>query len=128
MPAAPAALSAALDLSVIVPRYNEQENLRELVDRLSAILELFRVRYEIILIEDKSRDDTRAVIRELMAARPAVVGVFHDRNGGISRRVAQRPGGGALTAGRHHGRSDRPLFPRAGLPTVSPTCGRASSS
>ena len=82
--AAPDTRSAALDLSVIVPCYNEQENLLELVDRLSAILELFRIRYEIILIDDKSRDNTRAVIRELMATRPSVVGVFHDQNGGIA--------------------------------------------
>jgi phenylacetate-CoA ligase len=81
---APNAPSGDLDLSIIVPCYNEEENLRLLVERFLAILEIFRIRAEIILIDDKSRDRTRAVIQELEASCPAVVGVFHDENRGIS--------------------------------------------
>ncbi len=73
-----------LDLSIIVPCYNEEQNLRELVERMTSILELFRIRAEIILVDDQSRDNTRAVIRELMAVHPAVVGVFHEENRGIA--------------------------------------------
>ena len=74
----------ALDLSVIVPCYNEEGNLRELVERLSASLTLFGIGAEIILVDDQSSDGTRALIGELQARCSAVVGVFHDRNRGIS--------------------------------------------
>ncbi len=81
---APDARAQALDLSIIVPCYNEEENLRQLVERLTAILGLFGIRAEIILIDDKSRDRTREVIRELAAACPDVVGVYHEENRGIA--------------------------------------------
>jgi phenylacetate-CoA ligase len=72
------------DLSIIVPCYNEEGNLRELVARFREILELFRIRAEIILVDDASRDGTRAVIEEQSASQPGVVGVFHEQNRGIA--------------------------------------------
>jgi glycosyltransferase involved in cell wall biosynthesis len=72
------------DLSVIVPCYNEEANLRPLVERLGAVLDLFRIRAELVLVDDASRDGTRAVIQELMRGPVPVVGVFHDRNQGIA--------------------------------------------
>jgi phenylacetate-CoA ligase len=76
--------TGGLDLSIIVPCYNEEANLRELVGRLVSTLDLFQIRAEIILIDDKSRDGSRAVIQELAAAHPAVVAVFHPENRGIA--------------------------------------------
>ena len=73
------------ELSIIVPCFNEEGNLRELVRRLGAAFELHRTRCEVILVDDRSRDGTRAVIEELVAARPGqVVGVFHGVNEGLA--------------------------------------------
>jgi phenylacetate-CoA ligase len=73
------------DLSVIVPCYNEEANLVELVTRFLTIFDLFRVRVEIILVDDCSKDGTRGVIGALAERHPAVVvPVFHDENRGIS--------------------------------------------
>ena len=80
----PPAQDADLDLSIIVPCFNEEGNLRELVARLREILELFRVRAEIILIDDQSRDGTRALIQELAGTVPGVAGVYHEQNQGIA--------------------------------------------
>ena len=77
--------AAGLDLSVIVPCYNEEANLDELVTRFVTILDLFRIRAEIILVDDCSRDATRRVIEELERRHAdTVVGVFHEQNQGIS--------------------------------------------
>lgn len=73
----------APQLSVIVPCFNEEGNIRELVRRLSPALELFGIRAEIILVDDKSGDDSAAVIRECARDGRDVVGVFHERNQGI---------------------------------------------
>jgi glycosyltransferase involved in cell wall biosynthesis len=70
-------------LSVIVPCFNEESNLRELVDRLEAVFALHSLPVEILLVDDASRDGTWALIRELAAARPSVHGLHHDTNRGI---------------------------------------------
>jgi phenylacetate-CoA ligase len=73
------------DLSVIVPCYNEEANLAELVARFLAIFDLFRVHVEIVLVDDCSKDGTRAVIEALAKRHPEiVVPVFHTENRGIS--------------------------------------------
>ena len=74
-----------VDLSVIVPCFNEELNIPELTQRLLRTFEVGGFRGEIVLVDDGSRDGTAKVIREKMAAHPeAVRGVFHITNLGIS--------------------------------------------
>jgi phenylacetate-CoA ligase len=73
----------APELSLIVPCYNEEGNLRELVDRLSSVFKLFGMHAEIVLVDDLSKDGTRALIQKLAAEHPFVTGVYHERNQGI---------------------------------------------
>jgi phenylacetate-CoA ligase len=70
-------------LSIIVPCYNEEANLPELVRRTRETLALHRLPGEILLIDDCSRDGTRAVIESLARAHPEVRGLYHDENRGI---------------------------------------------
>ena len=70
-------------LSIIVPCFNEEGNLRELVRRTQEILGIYHLPAEIILVDDKSRDGTRALIEDLSRERPDVRGAFHDVNQGI---------------------------------------------
>lgn len=69
---------------MIVPCYNEEGNLRELVARLLAILDTFRIRAEIVLIDDCSKDGTGALIAALARETPLVRGVHHTQNRGIA--------------------------------------------
>jgi phenylacetate-CoA ligase len=74
-----------LDLSVIVPCYNEELNIPELTDRLLRTLEAGKLVGEIILVDDCSSDGTARVIRERMKEHPdIVVGVFHRSNRGLA--------------------------------------------
>jgi phenylacetate-CoA ligase len=73
-----------LDLSVIVPCYNEDGNLPELVSRLIALFEYRKLRAEIILIDDASTDDTGKVILELSSRHACIRHIFHERNQGIA--------------------------------------------
>ncbi|MDJ0593722.1 MAG: glycosyltransferase family 2 protein [Pleurocapsa sp. MO_226.B13] len=52
--------SDSLEISVIVPLYNESENIEHLFSRLTSVLKLLNTSYEIICINDGSRDDTLA--------------------------------------------------------------------
>ncbi len=70
-------------LSIIVPCYNEEANLIELVRRTRAALDRDGLAAEILLVDDGSRDRTRAVIESLQAESPVVRGLYHDENRGI---------------------------------------------
>ncbi|MGE3142320.1 MAG: glycosyltransferase family 2 protein [Hyphomonadaceae bacterium] len=70
-------------LSVVSPCYNEEESLGELHRRLTNVCRAeMGEDYEIVLIDDGSRDKTRELIRDLSVNDPHVVGVFLSRNHG----------------------------------------------
>ncbi|MGC1275542.1 MAG: glycosyltransferase family 2 protein [Planctomycetaceae bacterium] len=69
-------------VSVVVPCFNEQEVLRETHRRLSAALRELRLDYEIVYVDDGSRDETPAILRSLQAADDHVVVVRFSRNFG----------------------------------------------
>lgn len=54
-----------LDLSIVVPVYNSAETLGSLLERLTQTIETLTQSYEIILVDDGSRDDSWAVIQSL---------------------------------------------------------------
>lgn len=71
------------DLSVVIPCFDEEESLPELVRRVTGICAAtVGDSYEIVLVDDGSKDRTRAIIREYSEAKPQVVGVFLSRNYG----------------------------------------------
>jgi dolichol-phosphate mannosyltransferase len=70
------------DLSVVIPLYNEEENIRELYRRVTASLQALGLEYEIVLVNDGSRDSTPALMDELQADDARVVAVHLSRNFG----------------------------------------------
>lgn len=71
-----------LDLSVVVPCYNEQDVLRQLYARVTAVCQGLHVDYELVLVDDGSTDTTGQIITEMTTSDPAVVGVRLSRNHG----------------------------------------------
>jgi len=70
-------------LSVVAPCYNEQETLEELYRRLSAVChEAVGDSFEIVLVNDGSRDRTWALMREQAARDPHIVAINLSRNHG----------------------------------------------
>lgn len=54
-------------LSIVLPCYNEEEHIvREGVEKICSIIEVLKIPYEIILIDDGSQNNTRAVIEEVI--------------------------------------------------------------
>ena len=83
------------ELSVVVPLYNEQENVRELHRRLTASLRGMAIPYEIVFVDDGSRDDTPRMIDELRES-DGNLSVIH-----LSRNFGHQP---AVSAGLDHAR------------------------
>ena len=65
-----------IQLSVIIPVYNEEQGLQTLFDRLYPALDKLGVSYEIIFINDGSRDKSAALLREQFQKRPDVTRVI----------------------------------------------------
>ena len=72
----------SVELSVVVPVFNEEANLPELSRRLRGVLEGLAVPWEIVFVDDGSRDGSWALIRELAAVDGRVRGVRLSRNFG----------------------------------------------
>lgn len=83
------------EISVVVPLHNEQETLVELYRRLSLALRSLGMTYEIVLVNDGSRDATPGMIARLQESDPALVALHLSRNFGHQA---------AVTAGLDHAR------------------------
>ena len=73
-----------MDLSIVVPLYNEEESLKELHDWIVRVTGAHGLSYEIIFVDDGSTDKSWAVINQLREEDPNVVGVKFRRNFGKS--------------------------------------------
>src|SRR4051812_20508608 len=72
----------AITISVVVPVFNSEQSLDELVERLASTLEVLAGEHEIILVDDGSRDGSWEVIEKLAVAHRAVRGIQLMRNYG----------------------------------------------
>ena len=73
-----------MDISVIVPLYNEAESLPELTQWIERVMTRNGFSYEIIFVNDGSTDNSWEVIKHLREENPAVKGVAFRRNYGKS--------------------------------------------
>lgn len=74
----------SLDLSIVVPLYNEEESLRELVEWIERVCKEHSFSHEIIMIDDGSTDGSWDVVMELSRTYGAVKGIRFQRNYGKS--------------------------------------------
>ena len=84
-------------ISVVVPLYNEEEVIGESYRRLTAVLGAMEEDYELILVNDGSRDNTFSLAKQLQLNDPHIVLVDFARNFGHQL---------AVTAGVEQARGD----------------------
>lgn len=80
-------------LSIVIPLYNEYDVLKLMYERLNTVLSNVAVSYELVLVDDGSRDGTPHTMRQLALSDPTIKAVFLSRNFGKEA---------ALTAGLDH--------------------------
>ena len=77
-------MSKQLDISVVVPLYNEEESLAELVAWIDRVAQQHTLTYEVIMIDDGSSDNSWAEVERLKESYPAIKGIRFARNYGKS--------------------------------------------
>ena len=78
----------SIELSIVIPVFNEAENLGPLVARLTPVLARETAEWEILFIDDGSRDGGLEEIRQLNAADPRVRALSLSRNFGKEVAIA----------------------------------------
>lgn len=77
-------MDKSLDISVVVPLYNERESLAELVAWIDRVARENNLSYEVIMVDDGSRDSSWQEIERLSALYPAIRAIRFARNYGKS--------------------------------------------
>ena len=86
-------------LSVVIPVYNEEAALEALFDRLYPALDKLGIAYEVVFINDGSRDRSAAILKDQFLRRPDVTRVILF-NGNFGQHMA-------IVAGFEHSRGER---------------------
>lgn len=73
---------SARRVSVIIPVYNERDNLVALLDELMGVLAEHHPDHEVVVVDDGSTDGTAALLRQLVEGRPRLRAIFFRRNFG----------------------------------------------
>jgi len=60
------------EISLVIPCYNEQDNLRELVKAISESVDPLKLPYEVVITDDCSKDKSWEILKELAAADPRI--------------------------------------------------------
>lgn len=76
-----------LDLSVVIACYNEEEVLAENIRKIKDNLDKSHFKYEIILVDDKSRDRTVEIAREIVRSNNNIKLICHNVNLGRGKTV-----------------------------------------
>lgn len=82
----PMASVTSIHLSIVIPVFNEDQNVVPLAEEIMTVLDGLPGGFEIILVDDASTDSTASLIKEIR--HPQVRGVFHRVNCGQSAAVA----------------------------------------
>jgi glycosyltransferase involved in cell wall biosynthesis len=73
-----------MDISIVIPLFNEEESLPELAVWIDKVMRDNNFSYEIIMIDDGSKDNSWQVIEELQSGNPFIKGIKFRRNYGKS--------------------------------------------
>jgi polyisoprenyl-phosphate glycosyltransferase len=85
----------AVDVSIVLPVYNEVEHLQEEIDRIRAAMDASDYRYEIIVVDDGSRDGSGELAERIEGVR--VMRFLQNRGSGSARKAGTAAARGRVT-------------------------------
>ena len=76
-----------MKLCVIIPAYNEQDNISDTVIGISELLEHHHINYSILIVNDNSKDNTQSILDELSRKNNKVQSIFNEGPNGFGYAV-----------------------------------------
>ncbi len=70
-----------MDISIVIPFYNEEKNVRQVLQGLSSILDNKSINYEIIAVDNNSKDHTGKIIQAIKKNNPKLIHLFEKNLG-----------------------------------------------
>lgn len=77
-------MNDTIDISIVIPLFNEEESLTELADWIDNVMKKNEFSYEIIFVDDGSKDNSWNVIEQLQQKNPTIKAIKFRRNYGKS--------------------------------------------
>ena len=77
-----------MNISVIIPLFNEQNSLEELTKKIAQIIDGMKLKYEILLIDDGSTDNSWIKISKICTVNPNIKGIRFLKNFGKSQALS----------------------------------------
>ncbi len=75
------------DLTVIIPTFNEEENIERMVFAVDTICKAHKITEEILVVDDNSSDNTITIVKRLMADHPFLHLIIRTQNPGLSPSI-----------------------------------------
>jgi len=82
-------VNSKIDLSIVIPLYNEEESVRELYYKIQQVLEKLNSTYEICFIDDGSTDGSLGQLKELKNKHPQIKIISFRKNYGKSAALSE---------------------------------------
>jgi len=93
-------------LSIVIPTYNEQDNIKTLLETTSRVLKAIPISFELIVVDDNSKDQTRPIVRELKKTNPEIILIERDNERGLATALIR---GYQASQGQYLGAMDADL-------------------
>lgn len=71
-------------LSLVIPTYNEEENIKTLLEKTDKVLRSIPIAFELIVVDDNSKDKTRPIVKELQKNNPQIILIERDNERGLA--------------------------------------------
>lgn len=78
----------AFELSIVVPCYNEEDNLKDLIAQITQAMSGYTSSYEILLVDDGSSDDSFRIMKQLVPENPHIRVIHFGINYGQTAAIA----------------------------------------
>lgn len=71
-------------LSIVIPTYNEEGNIKALLEKTREILKSIPISFELVVVDDNNKDQTRSIVKELQKTNPQIVLIERDNERGLA--------------------------------------------
>ena len=78
-----------IKLSLVIPTYNEEGNIKTLLETTNKILKTIPISFELIVVDDNSKDETRPIVKKLQKTNPEIVLIERNTERGLATALVR---------------------------------------